>query len=134
VAGRLNGNGLVDRIHTQVDSCKGRNLPELFLNLFLPKVSEVEVDIRFSSNASALPNLRENGAGDDVPRGQVFDRGGLTFHERFAEIIAQNPALTPCGLTHQDPERIEARGMKLYEFHIFEGDSRLEGSVEPIAR
>ena len=68
----------------------------------------------------ALAHLDGRGAADNVARGQVLGRGGVTLHEALALGIGEIAPLSAHALGDQAAGAIDAGGVELDELHVLE--------------
>ena len=78
----------------------------------------VVVDLAVSADALAGTDLGEDGAGHDVPGGQVQQGRRVALHEPIPIAVAQDPAFAAHGFGDQDAQPHDAGGMKLEELHV----------------
>src|SRR4030042_449556 len=99
-----------------------------------PGMGEIEVAITLPPDPPALPDLRQDGAGDNVPGRQIFYGRGVSLHKSFPQPVPQKTSLSPCRLAHQYPQGIETGRVELDELHVFQRDPELENEIEYLTR
>ena len=75
-------------------------------------------------NIGAAPfhDLHRHGARHDVPRRQVFRRGGVPLHEPLALGVFQVPALTAAPLGDEAPGAVNACRVELHKLGVLDRD------------
>ena len=94
---------------------------QLGVQLLRRQVRQVQVDVvALRAAAAALADLRVDGAGDDVTRGEVLHDGRVLLHEALAVLVAEDAALTAGALRQQDAHAPDARRVELEELHVLQ--------------
>lgn len=109
------------RLDAQVRTRELRDVGQLGVQLLRREVREVEVHVvGLGAAATALTDLRVDGAGHDVTRRQVLHHRRVLLHEALAVLVAEDSALTAGALRQQDAHAPDAGRVELEELHVLQ--------------
>ena len=95
-------------------------------NLRIEMVEVQEDMVLLRTDAAAFPDLDGHGAGNHIARREVFGRRRIALHEALALSIYQVSAFAARAFGDQHARAIDAGGMELHEFHVFERQAGAE--------
>src|SRR5258706_7350689 len=96
--------------------------------------AQIEVNITLTFNAIACPQFQRDSPRYHIAAGKVLDLGRVFLHEALATPVNQHPAFTADTFGDEEPCRIQARGMKLVEFHNLKRHTLPKANYRTIAR
>lgn len=75
------------------------------------------------TNASPGEDFHSHSSADNISRGKILSRGGISGHEPFSESVSQDTALTSAALSHEAASAINTSWVELNELEIREGET-----------
>ena len=134
MAGRVNRDQLVDRVHAQVGAGELGDVGQLRLQDVRAEVADVDVDVVLvRAGAAALQHFEHHRAGDDVARRQVDDRRRVALHESLALAVEQPTTLTAHGFGDQDAQPGQPGRVELVKLHVLQRKSLAEDDADAVA-
>ena len=124
--GRLDGDKLRGGLNAHVSANEIGDVREFRVQHLAPQLTQVQVHVVFPADAAAFLQFAIDGARDHVARSEVQEARRVTLHEALAVLIAKDSPLAARSFAQQDPELIDAGGMKLKKFHVLERNAAPE--------
>src|SRR5205809_444685 len=124
------GSGAQSFSRTNFAACRAPRRPKTRMSTkeFVPRrlapctetpahqLTQAQVHVVFPADAAAFLQFAIDGARDHVARSEVQEARRVTLHEALAVLIAKDSPLAARSFAQQDPELIDAGGMKLKKF------------------
>ncbi len=132
--GRQHGNRFFCHVDAREDTRRLGDARQPLLDNLGPQVLEVQVDvIRLGTDAATLADFDGHGTTDDIAGRQVLCVRCIAFHEALAVGIGEVASLAAHALRYQATRAIDARRVKLYEFHVLHREARTQDHTAAIA-
>ena len=124
VCGRHHGDRLGDRVDAEVGAGELGDIGKFRFENLGTKVRAVQQHVVLvGSGATALGDLLNHAAGNDVTRCEVLDGRGVSLHKSLTVRVPQNRTFTSGALGEEDSESGEPGRVELEELHVFERDA-----------
>ena len=131
---RLHGNQFLGRFDAHVSADEVSDIRQLLVEHLAPQVRHVQVEVILALDPAPFLDLAVHGARDHVTRSKIEQGGSVTLHEPLTGLVAQDAAFAARCLAQQNPQLVNAGGMKLEELHVLERNAAGERHRQAIAR
>jgi hypothetical protein len=112
-----------------------RNAGQSLFDYRRAQVLQVQINMVLQfTDPAALADFNGHRAADHIARCQVFGIRRVAFHEALTGGVGQVPTLAARAFRDQTAGTINSSRMKLYEFHVLQGQSGAQRHASAIAR